>query len=204
MKKIVILTAILLMINTLTAQTKPTVSSGTIDRIDAFESKFIDARIIDIWLPENYSTQKKYAVLYMQDGQMLFDATTTWNKQAWEVDDVVSKLIIENKIQETIVVGIWNGGKVRHATYFPQKPFENLTLEDKAIVTKKLQEKGRTTDDFVPNSDNYLKFLVQELKPFIDKKYATFDDNCKDFADICILDKNRKLNKEQVINLITK
>ena len=158
------------------AQQVQSVSSGTIDRINAFESKFIDARIIDIWLPENYSTQKKYAVLYMQDGQMLFDATTTWNKQAWEVDDVMAKLIQENKIQETIVVGIWNGGKVRHATYFPQKPFENLSFEHKEIVTKKLQEKGRTTDDFVPNSDNYLKFLVQELKPFIDKKYATFKD----------------------------
>ena len=158
------------------AQQVQSVSSGTIDRINAFESKFIDARIIDIWLPENYSTQKKYAVLYMQDGQMLFDATTTWNKQAWEVDDVMAKLIQENKIQETIVVGIWNGGKVRHATYFPQKPFENLSFEHKEIVTKKLQEKGRTTDDFVPNSDNYLKFLVQELKPFIDKKYATFTD----------------------------
>jgi predicted alpha/beta superfamily hydrolase len=147
-------------------------SSGKIDRIEAFESKFIDNRIIDIWLPENYSTSKKYAVLYMSDGQMLFDATTTWNKQAWEVEEVLTKLIQENKIKETIVVGIWNGGKVRHASYFPQKPYENLSIEDKELVTKKLQEKGRTTDVFIPNSDNYLKFIVQELKPFIDSKYS--------------------------------
>lgn len=150
----------------------PKVTNGTIKRIEAFQSKFIDNRTIDIWLPENYNSNKKYAVLYMQDGQMLFDATTTWNKQAWEIVDVLTQLIKENKVQETIVVGIWNGGKVRHASYFPQKPYENLSVEEQALVTKKLQEKGRTTDAFIPNSDNYLKFLVQELKPYIDKKYS--------------------------------
>lgn len=156
------------------AQLLPKVSSGTIERIEDFKSKFIDNRMIDIWLPENYSSKKKYAVLYMQDGQMLFDQTTTWNKQAWGIDLVASKLINENKIKETIIVGIWNGGKVRHATYFPQKPYESLTIEVKELVTKKLQEKGRTTDVFMPNSDNYLKFLVQELKPYIDKKYSVY------------------------------
>lgn len=156
------------------AQLLPKVSSGTIERIEDFKSKFIDNRMIDIWLPENYSSKKKYAVLYMQDGQMLFDPTTTWNKQAWEIDAVATKLINENKIKETIIVGIWNGGKVRHATYFPQKPYERLTIEEKKLLTKKLQEKGRTTDVFMPNSDNYLKFLVQELKPYIDKKYSVY------------------------------
>lgn len=154
------------------AQSLQKVTVGRIERIEAFESKFIDSRIIDIWLPENYSDNKKYAVLYMQDGQMLYDAETTWNKQAWEIEEVLSKLSQENKIKETIVVGIWNGGKVCHASYFPQKPYENLSKEDKALVTKKLQEKGRTTEAFVPNSDNYLKFIVNELKPFIDKKYS--------------------------------
>ena len=158
------------------SQTIPKVVSGTIERIESFESKFIDNRMIDIWLPKGYSNAKKYAVLYMQDGQMLFDPTTTWNKQAWEVDVVLTKLFEDKKIQETIVVGIWNGGKVRHASYFPQKPYENLSEDDKALVTKKLQEKGRTTDVFVPNSDNYLKFLVQELKPYIDKKYSVNAD----------------------------
>jgi enterochelin esterase-like enzyme len=154
------------------AQIIPKVTSGTIERIEAFKSEFIDNRMIDIWLPENYTSNKKYAVLYMQDGQMLFDPTTTWNKQAWEVEAVLTKLIQENKIKATIVVGVWNGGKVRHASYFPQKPYENLSKEEKELVTKKLQEKGRTTDAFFPNSDNYLKFIVKELKPYIDKKYS--------------------------------
>ena len=60
----------------------------------------------------------------MHDGQMLFDAATTWNKQAWDVDDVVADLTKNKKINDLIVVGIWNGGESRHADYFPQKPFE--------------------------------------------------------------------------------
>ena len=163
---------LIIFIPTMKSQTIPKVALGTIERIEAFQSKFIDNRIIDIWLPENYNSNKKYAVLYMQDGQMLFDATTTWNKQSWEVEEVLTKLIKENKIQETIVVGIWNGGKVRHASYFPQKPFENLSETDKDLVTKTLQKNGKNTDVFIPNSNNYLKFLVEELKPYIDKKYS--------------------------------
>ncbi len=163
------------------AQSLQKPSSGKIDRIEAFESQFIDNRMIDIWLPENYNSNKKYAVLYMQDGQMLFDATTTWNKQAWEVEEVLTQLFKENKIKETIVVGIWNGGKMRHASYFPQKPYENLLASEQELVTKKLQEKGRTTNAFIPNSDNYLKFIVQELKPFIDKKYSVFTDKKQTF-----------------------
>ncbi|MBC7641100.1 MAG: alpha/beta hydrolase [Flavobacterium sp.] len=159
------------------SQTIPKVIAGTIERIDAFESKFIDERRIDIWLPENYSKSKKYAVLYMQDGQMLFDPSTTWNKQAWEVDATATQLNKEKKIQEFIVVGIWNGGPVRHASYFPQKPYEDLTKIEKESVTKNLQEKGRTKDAFVPNSDNYLKYIVQELKPYIDNKYSVYKNS---------------------------
>ena len=80
------------------AQDIPKVSSGTIERIEDFNSNFIDNRRIDIWLPENYSKEKKYAVLYMQDGQMLFDPTTTWNKQAWEIDKKITQLTSDKKI----------------------------------------------------------------------------------------------------------
>ncbi len=166
----------LLFFCTMKSQTISKVAVGKIERIEAFKSKFIDNRTIDIWLPENYNSNKKYAVLYMQDGQMLFDAETTWNKQAWEVEEILTKLSKENKIKETIVVGIWNGRKVRHASYFPQKPYENLSVNEQVLVTKKLQEKGRITDAFIPNSDNYLKFIVYELKPYIDKKYNVHTD----------------------------
>ena len=175
MKKIFVILSVFFSIMS-KSQAIPKVPAGTIERIESFDSKFIDRRIIDIWLPQNYNSGKKYAVLYMQDGQMLFDPNTTWNKQAWEVNAVLTKLSRENKIQECIVVGIWNGGKVRHASYFPQKPYNNLSDADKEIISKKLQEKGRITGVFVPNSDNYLKFLVQELKPYIDKKYSVYKD----------------------------
>lgn len=181
MKNIFLLTASILFSLMTKAQSLQKPSSGKIERIEAFESQFIDHRMIDIWLPENYNSNKKYAVLYMQDGQMLFDASTTWNKQTWEVEEVLTQLFNENKIKETIVVGIWNGEKVRHASYFPQKPYENLSASEQELVTKKLQEKGRTTDVFIPNSDNYLKFIVQELKPFIDKKYSVYTDKKQTF-----------------------
>ena len=158
------------------AQDIPKVSSGTIDRIEDFHSNFIDNRRIDVWLPENYTKEKKYTVLYMQDGQMLFDPATTWNKQAWEIDKTITQLISDKKIKDCIIVGIWNGGKVRHATYFPQKAFNLLSELDKKYIEEKNKNYKTDTEKFEPNSDNYLKFLVQELKPYIDFTYSTNKD----------------------------
>jgi enterochelin esterase-like enzyme len=154
----------------------PKVVSGSIERIADFRSQYVTPRNVDVWLPENYSSSQKYAVLYMQDGQMLYDPETTWNKQSWNVDDVISRLIDNGKIQNTIVVGIWNDSKLRHFDYFPQKPFESLTATEKDTVQSQLKKSGRSDQVFSPNSDNYLKFLVKELKPFIDKKYSTYKD----------------------------
>jgi len=158
------------------SQNLPKVVSGSIKRIENFKSEFIAARNVDIWLPEGYSTAKKYAVLYMHDGQMLFDSTTTWNHQSWDVDDVASGLMREGKIQDLIVVGIWNIPNSRIADYSPQKPLESLTQEQKDLLSKQFQKAGMKIEDFKPNSDNYLKFLVKELKPFIDKNYSTYED----------------------------
>ena len=57
-----------------TQQTIPKVVSGRIERVENFQSKYVTARNIDVWLPEGYSASAKYAVLYMHDGQMLYDA----------------------------------------------------------------------------------------------------------------------------------
>ena len=164
------------------AQQLPQVVTGKIERITNFQSKFISSRTIDIWLPASYTTGSKYAVLYMHDGQMLFDASTTWNKQAWDVDDVATELMDGNKIQKFIVVGIWNDSKKRHTDYFPQKPFESLSDEHKNYITQQLIEKGRINQQFQPESDNYLRFLVQELKPFVDKNYSVFTDRKHTFV----------------------
>ena len=164
--------------NSFFAQTLPKVSSGSLERIENLSSKYVTSRNIDIWLPENYSDSKKYAVLYMHDGQMLYDAETTWNKQAWEVDEVLGKLIKESKIQDVIVVGIWNGGITRHIDYFPQKPFESLAKTQQGSIYNANRSNGQSVfNNGKINSDNYLKFIVQEVKPLIDKKYSVYTDN---------------------------
>lgn len=170
MKKLAIL--FLLQIVCINAQ-EITVSSGKIDHIEKFKSAYVDARNVDIWLPDGYSKDKQYPVLYMHDGQMLFDAKTTWNKQEWGVDETASKLMANKETIDFIVVGISSISEKRHADYFPQKPFDDLSPKDKTFVTITLQEAGRTKAVFQPVSDNYLKFLVEELKPYIDQNYAT-------------------------------
>ena len=151
----------------------PKVSTGTIQRIENFKSNYVDSRNIDVWLPDGYSKNQQYAVLYMHDGQMLYDAETTWNKQAWEVDAIAGKVIQEEKTKPFIVVGIWNNGQKRHPEYFPQKPYESLNPTQKDTITAQLQKAGRTKEVFQPISDLYLKFLVTELKPYIDEHFST-------------------------------
>ena len=168
MKKIV-----LLFFTSIAFGQSPEVSSGKIQHIENFPSKYVDARNIDVWMPDGYSVSEKYAVLYMHDGQMLYDAATTWNKQSWEVDEVAGKLIQEGKTKKFIVVGIWNNGSKRHPEYFPQNPYENLLPTQKDTITTQLQKAGRTKEKFQPISDLYLKFLVTELKPYIDNHFST-------------------------------
>lgn len=148
-------------------------SFGKIDKYENFESKYVSKRNIEVWLPEDYSKDKKYAVLYMHDGQMLYDETVTWNKQAWNVDDVVQNLLNQNKIKDVIVVGIWNSGATRHSDYFPQKPFESLNENQKNKIFNAVRNSGTNVfNEKKVNSDNYLKFIVEEIKPFIDKTYS--------------------------------
>ena len=144
-------------------------SSGAIKRFSHFQSTFVDARNIDVWLPEGYTPVKKYAVLYMHDGQMLFDSSNNWNHQEWQVDEIAGKLIKEKKIRDCIVVGIWNNGQFRHAEYFPQKVVATIPeAARKRILEKQISKK--------PLADNYLKFIVKELKPFIDSSFSTRRD----------------------------
>ncbi|WP_305953236.1 alpha/beta hydrolase [Emticicia oligotrophica] len=152
------------------------VSSGRLERQTNFQSKYVAARNVDVWLPKNYDGKSKFSVLYMHDGQMLFDAASTWNKQAWDVDDIMTKLLDEKAIQNCIVVGIWNIAANRHSDYFPQKPFEMLSQAQQDSIYKATRGKNQALFAGKINSDNYLKFIVEELKPFIDKKYAVFTD----------------------------
>lgn len=154
----------------------PQVVSGRIDRIEHFKSRYVTPRHIDVWLPEGYDSLVGYPVLYMHDGQMLFDPESSWNRQSWNIDNVATELFKENTIKKFIVVGIWNGGSTRHTDYFPQRPFEQLSQTAKDTVIAQLQKAGRTTEVFSPKSDAYLKFIVRELMPFIQKRYSVNSD----------------------------
>lgn len=169
----VLIALLLILPNLLVGQNLPLTSAGKVNRINDFPSKYCTPRNVDIWLPATYSAEKKYAVLYMHDGQMLFDSTTTWNKQEWKVDEIASDLMKGSKTKDFIVVGIWNDGKNRHADYFPQKPYEHLTKKQRKFVFSALKKSGRTVKSFHPKSDAYLQFIVKELKPFIDQNYST-------------------------------
>lgn len=153
------------------AQT-PKVVCGTLHRLSDFSSKYVMARNVDVWLPEGYHADKHYNVLYMHDGQALFDSTTTWNHQEWGVDDMLCKLKAENKISDCIVVAIWNTAK-RHPEYFPQKPFYSMSIADQQKILAVGKDKGAPLLGAGPLSDNYLKFLVEELKPYIDEHFST-------------------------------
>ena len=111
--------------NPLSAQVLPQPESGRIERMANLPSQHVDARHVDVWLPNNFESLKaagqRFNVIYMHDGQMLFDAQTTWNKQAWWVDKTITRLMASGQIAPTLVVGVWNNGKFRHSEYFPQK-----------------------------------------------------------------------------------
>ncbi|WP_353147669.1 alpha/beta hydrolase-fold protein [Flavobacterium sp.] len=147
---------------------------GQIKRIENFPSQNVATRTVDIWLPINYSETKKYQVLYMHDGQMLFDGKTTWNKQEWGVDEKIDSLTQKKAMKEVIVVAVWNIPEIRRLNYFPQKAIEFLSDTEKKFV---IDEAKKINLDLTQiTSDNYLKFLVTEVKPFIDAHFSVFTD----------------------------
>ena len=147
-------------------------AAGALKIFKNFESAFVEPRTVDVWLPEGYAAEQQYPVLYMHDGQMLFDPETTWNKQAWEADDVAGKLMLENKVGKFIIVGIHSIANNRHGEYMPEKPFKSLAKNTQDSIYN-LQRGGNNIFNVKVMSDNYLKFIVTELKPFIDANFAT-------------------------------
>ena len=152
-----------------TADPMPAVAVGRIERMRAFHSQFVAARNIDVWLPPGYDGKVRCPGIYMHDGQMLFDDNITWNKRSWRLAETAAGLMEKGKIPETIVVGIWSNGSQRHSEYFPEKALASLPQDIREKFVR-LALAGK------PQGDNYLRFLVRELKPAIDAKYATLPD----------------------------
>lgn len=115
-------------------------------------------RRIWVYLPEGYETgNKRYPVLYMHDGQNLFDEYTA-DSGEWQVDESMDSLVAKGR-QACIVVGIDNAGEARMNEY-------NLFN----LVLTEFKDGSKT---FSPEGKEYIDFLAHTLKPFIDKKYRT-------------------------------
>lgn len=138
----------------------------------SFYSEYVSQRNISIYTPPGYFKNKHqtYGVLYMHDGQNLFDSQTAYGGVEWRIDEVMDSLLRLKKIRPCIVVGIWNSTR-RLEEYLPNKP---IVYGGDTLMKLIHQRKA----DFESLSDNYLTFIVQELKPYIDKNYRTNPD-CK-------------------------
>jgi predicted alpha/beta superfamily hydrolase len=129
--------------NTATAQVKVVDTAFAIPQLNR-------TRRIWIYLPKEYATSKKtYPVIYMQDGQNLFSEHTAFSGE-WGIDESLDTLIAKTG-KPVIVVGIDNGGPKRNVEYNP--------------YDTKQYGKGEGKE--------YVDFLANTLKPFIDKKYRT-------------------------------
>ena len=143
------------------------VADGKVERYPYFKSEYMSPRDVYVWLPDGYSKRKKYDVLYMHDGQMLFDSTWTWNHEEWQVDEVAGRLIAADSVRPFIVVGIAHGDN-RYGEYFPEKVLDYLDCDS-------LRE-AFTSSGLRLEADEYLHFITSELKPFIDSHYSTRTD----------------------------
>ena len=145
------------------------VTSGNLWRANIFSPELNETIKIDVWTPDRYTTSKKYPVVYMHDGQNLFDANSTWNHQAWEIDSVMGMLIAENKIRSAIVVGIHSVDTTRIGDLMPERVVEMLPSgEVRDFIDMMCRSQYR--------ADEYLAFIVNTLKPIVDTHFSTFTD----------------------------
>ena len=142
--------------------------TGNIDIYEDFDSQIVAPRTVRVWTPADYDPHRKYDVIYMHDGQNLFDASITWNGQEWGVDETMTRLMSEGRIRPCIVVGI-DCGSLRYEEYYPSKIYGNIS-------------EGTLPEGFTPLGDEYLRFIVEEVKPFIDGRYSTWGDAAHTFV----------------------
>jgi len=116
-------------------------------------SKLERHRRIWIYLPPDYeNSTKPYPVIYMHDGQNLFDQKTSYSDE-WGVDETMNELFVKTR-QSAIIIGIDNGGKYRTTEYTPWSHPEYGGGQ----------------------GDAYVDFIVNELKPYVDNHYRTLPD----------------------------
>jgi predicted alpha/beta superfamily hydrolase len=148
--------------------------TGTVLRYASMPSAHVASRNVDVWLPPSYGAdpQRRYPVLYMHDGQNLFDPATSYGGVDWAVDEAMTRLAMQGEVREAIVVGVWNSPQ-RFQEYMPQRAVQGV---------RRIAMPGRDVRSDEVVSDAYLAFLVTELKPFIDARYATLPDRADTYV----------------------
>lgn len=142
-------------------------SLGRLERL-TIESSYLNARKVDVWLPQDYdgSEDKEYKVLYVHDSQFLFRVgdCACFNSVV-QLDRVMQYLTSVGSIEDTIVVGVWNGGSAarRNVEFFPENALDPISEEEKQAFIADL---GGT-----PVGNDYLSFVVQEVMPEIESSY---------------------------------
>lgn len=144
---------------------------GTVEHLAPLPSRILgDASPkLSIWTPPGYpAAGKRYGVIYMLDGQNLFDPKLAGYGKVWRADVTAARMMAEDKIDPVIIVGIWSDGPSRYRTYFPKTLYTasrgNLRKEIERLAGGPLV------------SDKFLRYLVTELKPWVDKTYPTERD----------------------------
>ena len=139
--------------------------TGNIKRHRAFHSRVLgNRRDVLVYLPPGYSrfSSRRYPVLYLHDGQNVFDAATSFAGVEWGVDETVQRLIHRKLIEPLIIVAVANVGEGRVDEYAPTpgviEPKENPRKRSRGLAHL------------------YGQFLIEELKQFIDQKYRTKPD----------------------------
>jgi len=137
------------------ADEPPHTLTGEFRTHENFHSHFLPHdRTVTVYLPPGYNPARvrRYPVLYLHDGQNMFDSATAFAGRGWHVDETAEALIQSGTVEPLIVVGIYNTGEHRIHEYTP--------TED-----ERMQAGGQ--------ADLYGRMLVEELKPFIDARYRT-------------------------------
>jgi predicted alpha/beta superfamily hydrolase len=136
--------------------------TGNIKRHRAFHSEVLgNRRDVLVYLPPGYSrlSRRRYPVLYLHDGQNVFDAATSFAGVEWGVDEAAQRLIGRKLVEPLIIVAVANIGEERIHEYAPTPG----VIEPKDKPKKRSRGLARI----------YGQFLIEELKPYIDRKYRT-------------------------------
>jgi predicted alpha/beta superfamily hydrolase len=136
--------------------------TGNIKRHRAFPSKILgNRRDVLVYLPRGYRrlSRLRYPVLYLHDGQNVFDTATSFSGVEWGVDETAERLIKEELIEPLIIVAVANIGEERVHEYAPTR----------GVIDAKAKRKKRSKG----LARKYAHFLMDELKPSIDRKYRT-------------------------------